>query len=35
MLILFAQRFNATLYGKPEPLPAAEGLPGVTAVLSK
>lgn len=35
MLILFAQRFDAVLYGKPEPVPPAEGLPGVTAVLGR
>lgn len=35
MLILFSQRFEAVLYGKPEPVPTAEGLPGVKAVLSR
>lgn len=35
MLILFAQRFEAVLYGKPEPMPPGEGLPGVKAVLSR
>lgn len=35
MLFLFAQRFDAVLYGTPEPVPVPEGLPGVTAVLSK
>lgn len=34
-LEVFAQRFQAVLYGSPEPLPAAEGLPGVRAVLQK
>lgn len=32
---VFAQKFAAVLYGNPEPLPAAEGLPGVHAVLQK
>jgi hypothetical protein len=30
-LVNFAQYFNAVLYGQPEPVPPAEGLPGVTA----
>ncbi len=32
-LVTFAQAFNAVLYGQPEPLPPAEGLPGVRARL--
>ncbi len=31
--VIFAQRFNAVLYGKPPETPAAEGLPGVKASL--
>lgn len=31
----FAQRYKATLYGKPEPLPPAPGLPGVLAHLER
>jgi hypothetical protein len=31
--VTLAQRLEAVLYGKPDPLPTAEGLPGVTAVL--
>ena len=34
-LDVFAQHFQAVLYGNPEPLPPAEGLPGVRAVLKK
>lgn len=34
-LEVFAQKFASVLYGAPEPLPAAEGLPGVRAVLQK
>lgn len=34
-LITLTQRLDAVLYGKPDPLPAAEGLPGVTATLLK
>lgn len=34
-LITLTQRLDAVLYGKPDPLPTAEGLPGVTAVLVK
>ena len=34
-LITLAQKLNAVLYGKPDPLPTAEGLPGVTAALAK
>lgn len=32
---VFAQKFAAVLYGTPEPLPPAEGLPGIRAVLQK
>jgi hypothetical protein len=32
-LLLFAQHFDAVLYGKPEPLPPAEGMPNVKATL--
>jgi len=31
--VLFAQQFNSVLYGKPEPTPLAEGIPGVVARL--
>jgi hypothetical protein len=31
--VVFAQRFNAVLYGKPAEMPVAEGLPGVKASL--
>lgn len=31
--VVFAQRFEAVLYGKPAESPAAEGLPGVKASL--
>ncbi len=31
--VLFSTRFDAVLYGTPEPAPAAEGMPGVQAVL--
>lgn len=34
-LVTLAQKLNAVLYGKPDPLPTAEGLPGVTAALAK
>lgn len=34
-LEVFAQHFQAVLYGNPEPLPPAEGLPGVRAILQK
>ena len=34
-LITLTQRLDAVLYGKPDPLPPAEGMPGVTAVLVK
>lgn len=33
--VTLVQDLNAVLYGKPDPLPAAEGLPGVTAALLK
>jgi hypothetical protein len=33
--ITLSQHLDAVLYGKPDPLPAAEGLPGVTAALVK
>lgn len=33
--VTLAQHLDAVLYGKPDPLPAAEGLPGVSAVLLK
>jgi hypothetical protein len=33
--VTLAQRLDSVLYGKPDPLPVAEGLPGVTAVLLK
>ena len=32
--VLFAQQFNSVLYGKPEPMPTAEGIPGVVARLA-
>ena len=31
--VLFAQRFEGVLYGKTEPTPIAEGIPGVSAIL--
>jgi hypothetical protein len=31
--VIFAQRFEAVLYGKTAPTPPAEGLPGVSAIL--
>jgi hypothetical protein len=31
--VVLAQQFQSTLYGKPEPAPAATGLPGVKARL--
>ena len=31
--VVFAQRFEAVLYGKTTPTPPAEGLPGVSAIL--
>jgi hypothetical protein len=33
--VTLTQKLDAVLYGKPDPLPAAEGIPGVTAVLLK
>ena len=33
--VTLVQSLNAVLYGKPDPLPTAEGLPGVTAALAK
>lgn len=33
--VTLTQRLDAVLYGKPDPLPTAEGLPGVTATLVK
>jgi hypothetical protein len=33
--VTLTQHLDAVLYGKPDPLPAAEGLPGVTAILVK
>ena len=33
--VTLTQGLDAVLYGKPDPLPAAEGLPGVTAILHK
>lgn len=33
--VTLTQRLEAVLYGKPDPLPTAEGLPGVTATLIK
>lgn len=32
-LVTLTQRLDAVLYGKPDPLPPAEGMPGVSAVL--
>lgn len=34
-IVTLSQQLDAVLYGKPDLLPAAEGLPGVTAVLVK
>lgn len=31
--VTLTQRLDSVLYGKPDPLPAAEGLPGVSAAL--
>jgi hypothetical protein len=31
--VLFSQQFNSVLYGKAEPAPAADGIPGVKASL--
>jgi hypothetical protein len=33
--IVLTQKFDAVLYGQPDPLPPAEGLPGVSAALIK
>jgi hypothetical protein len=33
--IVLTQKFEAVLYGRPDPLPPAEGLPGVSAALLK
>jgi hypothetical protein len=33
--ITLTQRLDSVLYGKPDPLPTAEGLPGVTAALQR
>jgi hypothetical protein len=33
--VTLTQHLDSVLYGKPDPLPMAEGLRGVTAVLSK
>ena len=33
--VTLTQHLEAVLYGKPDPLPAAEGLRGVTAVLAR
>jgi hypothetical protein len=33
--VTLTQLLDSVLYGQPDPLPAAEGLPGVTAVLLK
>jgi hypothetical protein len=33
--ITLTQALDSVLYGKPDPLPTAEGLPGVTATLIK
>jgi hypothetical protein len=33
--VVLTQKFDAVLYGKPDPLPVAEGLPGVSATLVK
>ena len=34
-LVTLAQSLDAVLYGKPDPLPTAEGLPGISARLLK
>lgn len=31
----FSQRLNSVLYGKPEPMPPAEGIPGIKAKLDR
>lgn len=33
--VTLTQKLESVLYGKPDPLPTAEGLPGVTATLVK
>lgn len=33
--VTLTQKLDSVLYGKPDPLPPAEGLPGVTAALLK
>ncbi len=33
--VTLTQRLDSVLYGKPDPVPVAEGLPGVAAVLLK
>ena len=33
--VVLTQKLDSVLYGQPDPLPTAEGLPGVTAVLLK
>jgi len=33
--VTLTQQLDSVLYGKPDLLPAAEGLPGVTATLVK
>lgn len=33
--VTLTQKLDAVLYGKPDPLPTAEGLPGVTAALTR
>ncbi|HJV49419.1 MAG TPA: hypothetical protein VJ549_09110 [Geothrix sp.] len=33
--VTLVQKLDSVLYGKPDPLPAAEGLPGVSAILLK
>lgn len=33
--IVLTQKFEAVLYGQPDPLPPAEGLPGVSAAMLK
>jgi hypothetical protein len=33
--VTLVQKLDSVLYGKPDPLPTAEGLPGVTAALAR
>jgi len=33
--VTLTQKLDSVLYGKPDPLPTAEGIPGVTAILLK